>query len=801
MMTQKKVVLLFFLFIVSGRILAQNPNLTFAKSMGGTGWDSGNSIVTDPAGNSYITGRIAGTADMDPSAGVANLVSSGMEDVFVAKYDVNGAYLWAFKIGGAASDIGYSIALDASGNIFVTGLFSGTADFNPGAAVANLISSGLNDVFVAKYSSSGAYQWAFKLGSSSADTGWGVCTDASGNCYVTGHFSSTIDFDPSPAVTNLTSAGSLDAFVAKYDGSGAFQWAFKLGDAAAPNGLDMGRGIACDPSGNCYVTGTYTGTVDFDPSPATNTLVSASGYDIYIAKYSTAGAYQWAIGITTNSYVAGWAITTDSNGNCFLTGQLEGSADFDPSPAVAMLTAPVWQDLFVAKYTTNGAYQWAFGINSSFYGAGQSIVADAAGDIYLTGYFGGTSDFDPSAAVHTVTSVSVQDAVVAKYTGAGALVWAFDIGSQYSDIGFGISIDAIGAAYVTGHFSSVMDFDPGVATSTLLTTGGVNGQPDIFLARYYSCPAPGAPANVTPPVNASFCAGGSATLSASGTGTISWYSSPTAPTAIATGSTYITPVLSPGTYTYYTEASTCTTSATRGAITLTVFSLPTLSITSSAPAICAGQTSTLTAAGAASYSWNGIAGSASQTVSPPATSIYTLVGTDANSCSGQALFTQSVMPLPLLNASTSSAMICAGQTAVLTASGAISYTWNGIAGNATLAINPASTSVYTLAGTNADNCTAQALFTQNVSLCTGLSREAGNDALLAYPNPGQGQIILEGAGVQVMHVMNNLGQETAFSVQYGPEKNTIDLQNAPAGIYFILVKQGAHIKTVKVIRE
>ena len=134
--------------------LSNNANaqaLQWAKSMGGADRDYGSSIALDGSGNVYTTGFFEGTSDFDPGAGVFNLTSAGSVDIFVSKLDASGNFVWAKAMGGANLDVGYSIALDGSGNVYTTGYFFGTSDFDPGAGVANLTSAGIYDIFVAKY--------------------------------------------------------------------------------------------------------------------------------------------------------------------------------------------------------------------------------------------------------------------------------------------------------------------------------------------------------------------------------------------------------------------------------------------------------------------------------------------------------------------------------------------------------------------------------------------------------------------------------------------------------------------------
>ena len=187
---------------------------------GGASSEYGYSIAVDSSGNVYTTGYFQGTVDFDPGTGTSNLTSAGSTDVFVSKLDSSGNFVWAKRLGGASSDYGYSIAVDSSGNVYTTGYFEGTADFDPGAGTSNLTSAGSGDVFVSKLDSSGALVWAKGFGGTSNDRGQSIAVDSSGNVYTTGYFAGTVDFDPGAGTSNLTSAGGDDVFVLKLTSSG-----------------------------------------------------------------------------------------------------------------------------------------------------------------------------------------------------------------------------------------------------------------------------------------------------------------------------------------------------------------------------------------------------------------------------------------------------------------------------------------------------------------------------------------------------------------------------------------------------
>jgi ribosomal protein S11 len=264
------------------RKLDASGNFLWARSMGGTGSDRAWGIAVDASGSVYTTGYFRNTADFDPGAGVFNLTSAGSTGVFVQKLDTDGNFLWVKQMGGTSSDYGYAIAVDASGNVYTTGSFRDTVDFDPGSGVSNLTSAGDNDVFVSKLDASGNFLWARSMGGTGSDRAWGIAVDASGSVYTTGYFRNTADFDPGAEVSNLTSAGDNDVFVSKLDASGNFLWARSMGGT----GSDRGGGIAVDASGIVYTTGWFSSTVDFDPGAGTVNLTSAGARDIFVQKLS-----------------------------------------------------------------------------------------------------------------------------------------------------------------------------------------------------------------------------------------------------------------------------------------------------------------------------------------------------------------------------------------------------------------------------------------------------------------------------------------------------------------------------------
>jgi len=244
--------------------LDSNGNHLWSKRFGAADWDSGLDLCTDSFGNVLATGYFVQTVNF----GGGDLVGANVADVFLLKLDPNGAHLWSKAIGSTGWDAGYKVATDASDNVLVTGEFSDSVDFGGGP----LVSVGVADLFVAKYNAAGAHLWSKRFGTPANDLGRGIAADTLGNVYLTGYVSGAVDFGG-----GLLSGGTMqDVFAVKFDTNGAH-----LGSALYGTlGSDYATGLALNPAGEPFITGHFTGSIDFGDG----TLTSAGNTDIFIAK-------------------------------------------------------------------------------------------------------------------------------------------------------------------------------------------------------------------------------------------------------------------------------------------------------------------------------------------------------------------------------------------------------------------------------------------------------------------------------------------------------------------------------------
>ncbi|HYE58183.1 MAG TPA: hypothetical protein VD948_06740, partial [Rhodothermales bacterium] len=330
--------------------------------------------------------------------------------------------------GETGYDASNDVALDGSGNAVVIGTFTGTVDFDPGAGVTSRTSNGSRDVFVARYSAAGALVSLITFGGTGPDDSNGVALDGSGNAVVTGFFFGTVDFDPGAGVTSRTSNGSVDVYVARYSAAGALVSVATFGGTAP----DASNDVALDGSGNAVVTGSFFGTVDFDPGTGITSRTSNGGLDAFVVRYSAAGALVSVATFGGPGSDVSSGVALDGSGNAVVTGSFFGTVDFDPGAGVTSRTSGEADDAYVARYSAAGALVSVATFSGPGYDAGNDVAVDGSGNAIVTGRFTSTVDFDPGPVFTSRTSSGAEDAFVARYSAAGALVSVITFGGAGS---------------------------------------------------------------------------------------------------------------------------------------------------------------------------------------------------------------------------------------------------------------------------------------------------------------------------------------------------------------------------------
>ena len=447
---------------------AQVADLEWANALSGTNHEFGYSIVTDDAGNVYVTGTFLETVDFDPSIDDYFLTSNGNYDVFVQKMDANGNFIWAKSFGGASVDRGYSIDVDALGNVYVTGEFQADVDFNPNSGIFNLSSNGSSDAFIQKLDANGNFVWAKSIGGPSNESGNSIFIDRYDDVYVTGSFKSTVvDFDPSNATFDMITNGDRDIFIEKLDGEGNFIWAKSFGGP----GYDHGNSITADSYGNVFVTGYFSQTVTFDPSSPAFTLNSKGLEDVYVLKINSKGEFEWVNSAGGSGYDNGNSITTDVYGNVVVVGSFRNSVDFDPGADPLILTSNGDTDGFVQKLNTYGNLIWAKAIGGTEADVCYSVATDMNSNIIISGYYKGSVDFYQNPIYPELISNGGKDIFIEKLDDKGAVIWAASMGESMDDESYAVTTDFMGNPHATGYFNATVDFDPNSGLFELTSLG------------------------------------------------------------------------------------------------------------------------------------------------------------------------------------------------------------------------------------------------------------------------------------------------------------------------------------------
>jgi len=381
------------------------------------------------------------------------LDTGGSDDIFVAKFDRWGYHLWSTRFGTAGNDAGLCVAVDDSGNVVVGGYFLGAVDFGGGT----LTSAGLNDMFLVKLDPSGHHVWSRRFGGANNDEVDDVTIDALGRVVATGSFRDAVDFGGGP----MGSAGASDGFVAVFDPSGNHVWSRTFGAGLA----DEGRGVAADPFGNVFVTGAFQDTVSFGGG----SFASAGLNDVFVVKYDSTGAHRWSARYGDTNFQSGDRVAANADGDVVVAGSFFGTVDFGGGP---FTSAGLW-DTFVAAYDSAGAALWSRAFGGSFDDHPYAVAIHPSGDVFVTGAFGGTVDFGGG----DLTSAGGSDGFLVHYDPANNHVWSARFGDTDSDAGCGVAVSGTDHVVFTGSFRDTVDVGGGPLAG--------EGVDDIFLAQLW----------------------------------------------------------------------------------------------------------------------------------------------------------------------------------------------------------------------------------------------------------------------------------------------------------------------------
>ncbi|MBN8691720.1 MAG: SBBP repeat-containing protein [Bacteroidetes bacterium] len=743
---------------------------------------------------------------------------------------------WANQFSNINPVINFAVTTDKFNNVYTTGLFHGTADFDssPGQYTLTAIAG---DVFVQKSDSAGNFIWAKQIGGTSGEYGKSIKTDNAGNVYICGYFQGVADFDPGIGTYTLSSSGQYDCFVMKLDAAGNFVWAKKVGGTLQ----DYCYGLSLDQNNNVIITGYFnSATVDFNPGTGVYNLSTAGNYDCFILKLDNSGNFLWAHKFGSTSYDYSESVTIDNSDNVIIAGYFVGTVDFDPGPTVFNLTSGsssenafilklssagnfIWAktiqstgnsqinsvscqgnnllvggtflgqcdldpsaaqytlnclstaDAFLAKYDMNGNFIFGGGYQSpSGYTVIESVNFNSLGDVYAVGHHVGVTDFDPSVNTYTASSLaSSYDFFVFKLNTTGQLQWVFTPQGASNDYAWSMAVNKDNQVIYCGQFYTTIDFDPAPTVYTLTSLGG-----DAFVSMLYECTAPSSPVNSTTSAMLNICAGNTTTLSVNAQGNVLWYNVPNGGSFINTGANFVTPNLSAGTYTYYAESITCDTSLNRTPIVVSVS--PNFSATTNAT-ICAGNTYTLPS------------GTVVSTAGTYTSNLFTAKGCDS------VIVTNLLVNQPNVNVTNS------GLTISALATGA-TFQWYDCNLNQIIVGATAQTFTASMNGSYAVIVTQNGC--QDTSVCTLIQNVGINElnipTLLLYPNPTAGKIKINTSvlnDVTAIKIYSTRG-ELVFIREIYQQKDLEFEFDGNAGVYYIRLERNRNpFITIKIIKQ
>ncbi len=402
---------------------------------------------------------------------------------------------WVKGMGGTDFDIGYSITTDASGNVYTVGVFNPAVDFDPNAGIAYSIGPGLgSQIFIQKLSPAGNLIWVRTIGGSFDDSGQSITIDNNGDLVITGAFFGTVDFDTGLGVANLTAVVSpifqftdFNPFVLKMDQNGNYIWAKSI------EGRGNATNVSTDNLSNIYISGFFSETVDFNPDPSISNTLSGPNYvnEAFVLKLDNNGTFNWVkkIGDSPGGNSVARDISVSDFGQVSVVGSFSGTMNFTTtSGTISSLTSNGVSDIFILTLDLSGNYAWSRSMGSTSADRARGVITDDLGNVYTTGTFRKTVNFNPSGGVFNLTNTGAEGSFLQKLDASGNFLFAKNltesISSGSAGSGYAITLNALDEIYISGYFNGTVDLDPGpgVVSKTSISNSFI----DAFVTKLNS---------------------------------------------------------------------------------------------------------------------------------------------------------------------------------------------------------------------------------------------------------------------------------------------------------------------------
>ena len=387
------------------------------------------------------------------------------------------AFEWANTLGSSGITI-TALVTDQLGNVYTTGQFGGTVDFDPKGGVHNITAGGNIDYFLLKLDPLGNFVWVKTMTSSNNRViGKKLCIAADNSVLIFGEFSGLVDFDPNAGIQTVA-AVTGDLFIQNIAADGNLIWVKTFVSFSTSFG-PTARDLSLDKQGNIYSTGSFYDSVDVDPGPSVSKIYSNKYADVFILKLDAQGDFIWAKTLGGTRDDGGVSVGTDTLGNVYTMGYFRDTVDFNPDTTIFNLAAStIWDETFILKLDPQGAFVWA---QSCVSYSCRDTKIDPSGNIYNIGNFQVTVDFDPdSSSTHYLTSNGSGDVFVQKLDAQGHFIWAKSFGGLGWDFPRALTLDSANNIYSTGHFDYLADVDPDTSAAHYISS---NGQWDAYIQK------------------------------------------------------------------------------------------------------------------------------------------------------------------------------------------------------------------------------------------------------------------------------------------------------------------------------
>jgi hypothetical protein len=457
----------------------QDATMQWVAGTGSSPFEQVRAVAVNDSGQVYLTGEFYGNVDFDPGPGVYYLTSAGNTDIFVQKLDSNGAFLWAYRLGGAGNDTPADLHLDSAGRVYLLGHFQGSADLAPGPG-SMTFDEAQGSMFAQCVSPEGQLQWVRQWGGAISEQAIAMSVAPSGSMAIIGYFRGAADFDPGVNSAVLASSND-DLFLLRLDQAGLFSWVRMLGGASDDLGID----VEISSTGELYVLGEFGQSFDADPGAGSFVLDAGQGRDLCVVKLDSQGDFVWAYALGNDQSIDGTGVALHHDSLLYCAGRFRGVMDADPGLDTLWLDAGGQYAFFCQQVDQAGSLRWAQAWGASADAEMRAMVLDSLGQPFFTGTFSDSLDMAPGPGEYWLSSTMgtftpSADVFLQQLDTAGQFLWAKPSGGQGFDLGMALAMGQDGILYQAGGFNATAQFDP-YGNNLSLTSGG---NLDVFVGQW-----------------------------------------------------------------------------------------------------------------------------------------------------------------------------------------------------------------------------------------------------------------------------------------------------------------------------